>query len=209
MRGIEGFNYPIFNSVAAFLRKQGWAVINPAEQNPPYEVNMNLIIQEDIRAVLSLNKDAGDAIVLVPDGDSTVSKKGWTDSVGARAEVALALWKGLPIYQAFAPDQSPHEFDLYPVAVMACFWGDLGEAWRVRRYPLIEAKGLPLTRLKGLNWPVVTGADLNVAMPRRTRERKAFDDVFGIQTMLLMDNGDGGLYAHDVEWALRGLTTLD
>ena len=76
MSGIPEFNYPAFNRVAAELRAQGHNVENPAENPVPdcgsWEAYMRMAITQLMTC---------DEIHLLP---------GWTGSVGARIEHALA-----------------------------------------------------------------------------------------------------------------------
>jgi len=109
MRGIPEFNFPAFDEAKAELIEQGWYVISPADLDREGEFNPSSLpldhefeaadlrhfANRDTDAVLSLHKERGDAIVLLPARNGS---PGWEDSVGARAEVALALWMGLSIY---------------------------------------------------------------------------------------------------------------
>lgn len=83
MTGIEQFNYPLFNSVAAQLRANGDLVYNPAEYCKLVGVEPNHI---DLRAAFAEYCNyicrTADTIVMLP---------GWILSQGARAEFALAL----------------------------------------------------------------------------------------------------------------------
>jgi len=110
MRGIPAFNFPAFDSAASELRQQGWEVISPASLDrehgfradkyaPDYPFSASEIrefVRRDVDALLSLRHRAGDAIVLLP--ATAADKRGWAESVGARAEVGLAVWLGLDVY---------------------------------------------------------------------------------------------------------------
>ncbi len=104
MRGIPQLNFPLFDAIARVAREQGLEVISPAELDrangidpvtDPDSVlrvqatdpNLNqTIARRDCTAILNLQKDRGDGLILLP---------GWEKSIGARAEVALALWMEL------------------------------------------------------------------------------------------------------------------
>ena len=101
MRGIPFLNFPVFDEAAHVARAQGFNVVNPVELDREHgidpvndpasvdraqEADPNLtqtIVQRDCAVVTGLDKGRGDGLILLP---------GWTKSVGARAEVGLALW---------------------------------------------------------------------------------------------------------------------
>jgi hypothetical protein len=115
MRGIENFNFPVFDEVAKYARARGLTIISPAELDrehgidpvaDPDSVNranradpnlIQTIVQRDCEVILGLKKDRGDGLILL---------SGWTKSTGGRAEVALALWLGLKF-------KLPHLGDLF------------------------------------------------------------------------------------------------
>lgn len=92
MTGYPLWNFPAFDEAERHLRDLGWEVLNPAaisrqlgfdehagiEPTPEY---MDKAMRSDIEAILS-----ADAVFLLKD---------WQKSKGARAEQALAEWRGL------------------------------------------------------------------------------------------------------------------
>ena len=103
MTGIPHFNYPAFNSAAAWLRSEGHQVFNPAEHDT--ETFGKDISNPDgcaetaakehgfdrraaLKADLSWICDNAEAIALLP---------GWERSSGANAERALAAALGLQV----------------------------------------------------------------------------------------------------------------
>jgi len=97
MRGIKDFNFPEFDRVAKAARARGFSIINPAELDRVEGIDSNSridftpeflrsIAKRDCEAILKLKKEQGDGLILLPN---------WLSSIGARAEVALALWLGL------------------------------------------------------------------------------------------------------------------
>lgn len=127
MRGYEFLNFPLFDKVAKIAREQGLTVISPAELdrehgidpiNDPESVDrarqddpnlLQTIVQRDCNVLLTLDRDRGDGLILLP---------GWTESVGAQAEVALALWLELAFKTVYVPlKQAPiiEDFDAYSI----------------------------------------------------------------------------------------------
>lgn len=70
------FNFPAFDAAATDLRAQGWHVISPAD--------LDRAAGFDLEALLSC-----EAIHLLP---------GWEASKGANAELAVAHWIGLKVF---------------------------------------------------------------------------------------------------------------
>lgn len=95
MRGLPDLNYTAFTVAALDLRYQGHEVVNPHELEKPDEPLLQ-IIERDIDALLTC-----DAIYMLP---------GWQNSIGARAEFALAQFAELEIMNP--PDKNKE----YPMA---------------------------------------------------------------------------------------------
>lgn len=74
MRGIKDFNKPAFNEAAAFLRKLGHEVFNPAEEKFESDVTF-----------------AKELTWIVCEADRLFLLPGWQHSRGATAEVATAM----------------------------------------------------------------------------------------------------------------------
>lgn len=86
MTGIEDFNYPLFNQVAAQLRERGYVVHNPAENDggssgKPWEFYMRLALRSMLEC---------DQVCLLP---------GWESSRGARIEESLARDLGMRVWE--------------------------------------------------------------------------------------------------------------
>ncbi len=98
MRGIPHYNFPAFFEMEGYLRAEGFDVFNPAqadydagldtEKELPENFDMKEVCARDIAGLLTC-----DAIYMLP---------GWSDSKGATAERAVALWLGLEVMGAAA-----------------------------------------------------------------------------------------------------------
>ena len=90
MRHHAQLNRPLFNAVARELELLGFDVFNPAEEDIALgdEAPAEFYAARDTEAILDRK-----AIAVLP---------GWEESTGAKAEVALTLWCGFPIYDAIA-----------------------------------------------------------------------------------------------------------
>ena len=77
MRGMPEANFPAFNQVASSLRRLGWEVFNPCDDEVPNDPDIRKLLIKDTAWICEF----ANAIVLLP---------GWESSRGARMEVALA-----------------------------------------------------------------------------------------------------------------------
>lgn len=97
-------NVEAFAEAAAQWRARGWCVINPAEEDAKehmpvdaaeidrlYDEGRTPWIDRDLKSIRSLRRGRGDGIAVLPD---------WEKSRGARAEVALARWMRLRVWDA-------------------------------------------------------------------------------------------------------------
>ncbi|MBO7207094.1 MAG: DUF4406 domain-containing protein [Kiritimatiellae bacterium] len=95
MRGIPGFNYPLFNDVAKALRQTGYQVINPAEIGDyfgnPEDLEKDKRLLDLVMSIELLCVIKCDAICLL---------QGWETSKGARAELAAALEHNLEVIES-------------------------------------------------------------------------------------------------------------
>jgi hypothetical protein len=107
MRGRVWFNFPHFFGVECDLAASGFEVVNPARldieagfdpndlpdnwdwHQVPSSFDMAAARERDIKAIMSC-----DAIYML---------EGWENSVGAKAEKALAEWCGLEVMYESAP----------------------------------------------------------------------------------------------------------
>lgn len=87
MTGLPEFNYPAFHSAAEDWRKEGWEVLNPAEN---FGGDTTKEYREYIRADLAMLCQA-EAIAFLP---------GWRKSKGATFECGMAQMLGLLMYDA-------------------------------------------------------------------------------------------------------------
>jgi len=87
MTGMPGYNFPAFDAAAHRLRRDGWEVVNPAENfggstNLPREAYMRVDVAQMTTCL---------AVAMLP---------GWRDSRGARMEYLLARELGMQIFNA-------------------------------------------------------------------------------------------------------------
>lgn len=97
MRGIHLHNFPDFFDAAIRLRRAGWNVLNPAEFDMAAGVDPSgeesdwpITVQEMLRTDFKLIIEQANAIVLLP---------GWSQSVGAKMELAIAYHVGLAMFE--------------------------------------------------------------------------------------------------------------
>lgn len=106
MRGIPDFNFPAFDKARDLAKDNGWVAISPADLDRENGIHENTelltasdeealvnrtIVGRDMKALLSLRAENGDAIALLP---------GWEKSTGAVAEFFVARWLGLNVLDA-------------------------------------------------------------------------------------------------------------
>ncbi len=97
MTGLPDYNYPTFNRWAETLRRNGYEVVNPAEN---HEGRTDLPLADYFKIDLPQVCEV-DAVVVLP---------GWEKSKGASLEVALARHLGKPVYDgSFNRIESPAE----------------------------------------------------------------------------------------------------
>jgi len=101
MRGYDEYNFPMFDYAQILGQKLGYTVISPADMDrdtgfdpdttPVDRDFMRRAIRRDLNAIQALQPEDGDFVVALP---------GFSDSVGASTELAVASWLGLPIRDA-------------------------------------------------------------------------------------------------------------
>lgn len=103
MRTVRYFNFPAFDAARDQLLAAGWNVISPADLDR--ETGFDETAFPDDYDWIDLNKigfsinDAIDRdIAALKRCDAIYMLNGWEHSTGARAELALANWKGLCVY---------------------------------------------------------------------------------------------------------------
>lgn len=120
MRGYPEFNFPAFNYATKRLREKGYEVFNPAEADGDawghgFEKGNKKGCEQQLAQELKLH-DAmqvarecflRDTTWICTHADAIAVLPGWTDSKGARAEVALGEAIGLEIMEAPHVDRVP------------------------------------------------------------------------------------------------------
>jgi len=109
MRGLPFFNFPAFDGARDLGISLGYNVISPADLDRKVGIDpvadpgcvermkkekpdlLQDIVRRDIEVILDLDPKNNDGLALLPD---------WRKSIGASAEVAVALFKGLRLVDA-------------------------------------------------------------------------------------------------------------
>ena len=92
MNGVRNFNYPHFDEVASALRLGGWRVENPVEIGNRFGTDKEIAADRDLLAkVIEAELEA------VSKCDAIYLLKGWHNSPGAKAELAIAIKHGAQI----------------------------------------------------------------------------------------------------------------
>lgn len=100
MRGYENYNYEAFNEAEEYLESLNKYsfIVNPAKLCPS-TADIQTIIRVDIAAVLSV--------------DELFVLTGFNGSYGARAEIAVAAWRGIPIIYQETKPMTTEEINIY------------------------------------------------------------------------------------------------
>jgi hypothetical protein len=106
MRGIKDFNFPAFHRATFLLRALGHSVFNPAERDE--DVHGKEIMKtetgdlgEAVQKGFSLREAfAADMKYIALEADAVFMLRGWAQSKGAKAEVALAEALELKIFHS-------------------------------------------------------------------------------------------------------------
>ena len=98
MTGYPEFNFPAFDAARDYLERD-WNVISPADMDR--ELGFDAAVDEVTAEFLrdAMRRDIN-AIMAV---DAVYALAGWEQSKGASAEVALAEWRGIPVYYEETP----------------------------------------------------------------------------------------------------------
>jgi hypothetical protein len=88
MAGYENLNFPAFEKAAAELRDTGMKIISPNEIDIPF----------DTAEATGEDYLANDFAVMARECHGIILLKGWPASVGARAELEIALTLKWPVY---------------------------------------------------------------------------------------------------------------
>ncbi len=95
MSGIPQYNYQLFDRVAALLRRQGYAIVSPAEMDSP-EMRAAALASPDGKSLAGVGGTCGDFLArdvrLIADQvQGIIMLPGWERSRGARLEAFVAL----------------------------------------------------------------------------------------------------------------------
>ena len=101
MRGIYAFNFPAFDAATARLRAAGHRVFNPAERDraggfDPVSLGLKGTDKELKERGFDVREAAAyDLEFICREATHLYLLRGWQNSVGAAAEIAVAKWLGL------------------------------------------------------------------------------------------------------------------
>jgi nucleoside 2-deoxyribosyltransferase len=102
MTGYAYFNFPLFHTIARYLRKRGYKVSNPAEKESDQHglPDMSLIPPEwgGSNQLSSPGSIRTEDFHMVLQADAVVALPEWEQSWGAKLEVAVALACGKPVF---------------------------------------------------------------------------------------------------------------
>jgi len=95
MRGIPEYNAPAFAEATARLRKAGFEVFSPAEED---EV-LGIVAPPTGRTRKALRRfPIGNDLKFIAEGDAVFLLEGWERSEGAMLEAYVAKYLGIPLY---------------------------------------------------------------------------------------------------------------
>jgi len=107
MTNYPEFNFPAFDSLAAYMRRNGWQVINPAERDRQmYDDTAPGFAEGDVQlwseaAGFDLHKAMRFDLGTITTAQAIVLLPGWAKSSGAQKEKAVAEAVGAEILYAF------------------------------------------------------------------------------------------------------------
>lgn len=90
MSGIEELNFPAFRRAAELVAEAGWTPVSPLD----LELNQDAVDGGGTDRHIYLRED----FRLLLDCDAILLMRGWSTSVGANAELAVARMIGLDVY---------------------------------------------------------------------------------------------------------------
>jgi nucleoside 2-deoxyribosyltransferase len=102
MRGFAEFNHPAFRKATQLLRDAGHTVFSPAEHDQQAGLDttgMRGDLTETEHVVPLRELLAADLAWICSHAEGIVVMPGWANSLGCRAEVAVAFTLGLPVWQ--------------------------------------------------------------------------------------------------------------
>lgn len=93
MRGYPRYNFDAFHAAEAALEGT-WKVLNPArvDEGEGFDPDRDVVTEDMMPKFIARD------VQMVQEVDALAVLPGWEKSKGARAEVALAQWRGIPVY---------------------------------------------------------------------------------------------------------------
>lgn len=135
MTGIDRFNFPAFDDAARRLRRDGYAVISPAEMDREDGFDESGLTGHETLSVAEYQRFARNDLGALLQVDMVVLLPGWRQSTGATNESNIAAWLGLPCYeyQTIRVD----DYVLFPIELTARWSGDKQNATRNARAEIL------------------------------------------------------------------------
>jgi hypothetical protein len=153
MRGYKEFNFPAFFEAEARLNVAGFVTINPARidtscPQPHTDAALDSYVARDLEAVKSLR----------PNIDVVVVLEGWAASKGATAEVAVAEWRGVEVWDlatALSRTGATTLDEAFAYRVGSLDIAERADGSRTSQYvPLPKADGADVDHEDGPEWHV-------------------------------------------------------
>lgn len=100
MRGYPKWNFPAFDEARDRAKAQGWAVISSADLDREVGFTEDRETLDGFDMEAAIDRDLAAIQGLEPGRDAIAMLPGWENSKGARAEKAVAEWRGVEVVDA-------------------------------------------------------------------------------------------------------------
>lgn len=116
-------NFPAFDRARDLLKEMGHEVVSPADIDRSMGITEHTPFEECQKQMKSMLR--ADVLAIIDQCNGMYMLMGWEKSTGARAEHALAVWMGIPIFyeMALPPPLPPL---LKALDEVSRDWGEIG-----------------------------------------------------------------------------------